>query len=260
MGNKPSKFDMLPTLDAHAHLSPKHSPEELQGCGAVLAMTLSLKEAGLVADRRDARVVWGAGCHPRSQEAQAAFEVERFRDLVEQAAIVGEIGLDGGSRVPFEVQRRTFRAILKVLAEAPRLASIHSDRATAAVVEELSRQPVSIPVLHRWTGTALETQRAVELGCYFSIHSAVARHSKFRNHVPPERILIESDQGYRDPPGAIPSRIEWVEHLVAQQYELDVDEVRRLVWQNFSKILEQQSTKSRFPPYFTGIIQRVTKC
>ncbi|MCX6096462.1 MAG: TatD family hydrolase [Candidatus Bipolaricaulota bacterium] len=53
----------------------------------------------------------------------------------------------------------------------------------------------------------------------------VVRESKFRTAVPPERILVESDHGWADPPAAIPCRIEWVEHLVAQQLGSSVGEV-----------------------------------
>jgi TatD DNase family protein len=227
-----------------------------EGTGAVLAMTLSLDEAKLARVRQDRRIAWGVGCHPRFREAQQSFDIEQFRELAEQMAFVGEVGLDTGSRVPLELQLRTFRAVLGVLTGLPRLVSIHSYRATGLVIEELRRQPVAIPVLHWWTGTAAETQQAVELGCYFSINSAVARHSKFRNWVPPERVLVESDHGYVDPPDAIPCRIEWVEHLVAQQYNMEVSEVRRMVWRNLSAILNLTSTGALFPTFFGKAIQK----
>ena len=80
------------------------------------------------------------------------------------------------------------------------------------------------------------------LGCYFSIHSAVARHSKFRTRVPSERVLIESDHGYRDPPAAIPCRVEWVEHLVAQKFGFEVKSVRLLAWRNLATIIRETGT------------------
>jgi TatD DNase family protein len=248
---------VLPTLDAHAHLDPKRSPGEFDSSGAVLAMTLSLNEAAIALDRRDARLAWGVGCHPRFLKAQEAFEKDRFRELAKRAAFVGEVGLDTGSRVPLELQLRTFRSVLEVVAELPRPVSIHSYRATGLVLEELRRQPVAAPVLHWWTGTAAETQQAVALGCYFSIHSAVARHSKFRSRVPPERVLLESDHGYADPPEAIPCRIEWVEHLVAQQYKLDVCEVRKLAWRNFFNILEKTGARPLLPEHFATLLSDI---
>ena len=43
-------MERLPSLDAHAHLGPKRTADEVADSGAVLAMTLSLDEAALVAD------------------------------------------------------------------------------------------------------------------------------------------------------------------------------------------------------------------
>ena len=94
----------LPSLDAHAHLDPSRTAPELASSGAVLAMTLSLKEAALAVDRHDPYIVWGVGCHPRKRIAQDAFDSDRFSELVGKSAIVGEIGLDSGSRVPLELQ------------------------------------------------------------------------------------------------------------------------------------------------------------
>jgi TatD DNase family protein len=247
----------LPTLDSHAHLSSDRPPEILDSTGSVLAMTLSLAEAEHAFNHRRPNIAWGVGCHPRFQEAQAAFSVDTFRELVGRTAIVGEIGLDTGSRVPMVVQLKNFRATLGVVASQPRLVSIHSYRATGLVLAELRRIPVSTPVLHWWTGSAAQTSEAVELGCYFSIHSAVARHSKFYTRLPPERILLESDHSYSDPPAAIPCRIEWVEHLVAQRLGIDVLEVRKLSWRNFARIIQDNGTTDLLPGLFVQILADV---
>lgn len=247
-------MNTLPSLDAHAHIDPARTAHELAESGAVLAMTLSLEEAALVLGRRDLPIAWGVGCHPRRLKAQESFNTERFGQMVEQTAIVGEVGLDAGSRVPHATQLRTFRHALAVIAESPRLVSIHSYRATELIIRELRRRPIAVPVLHWWTGSVQETREAVALGCYFSIHSAVARHSKFRSAVPPERLLIESDVGYRDPPAAIPFRIGWVEHLVAQQYGLDAQDLRRIVWQNLAHITRETDTGRLLPEPLAALV------
>jgi TatD DNase family protein len=251
-------METLPTLDAHAHLDQHWTSQELIDTGRVLAMTLSLNEATLVVDRDEPHIMWGVGCYPRHPKAQDGFDAVQFKALVERTAIVGEVGLDTGSRVPLEKQLSTFRQVLEIVADLPRLVSIHSYRATGLVIEELRHTPVAVPVLHWWTGTADETQEAVALGCYFSIHSAVARHSKFRTRVPPERILIESDHGYNDPPAAIPCRIQWVEYLVGQQLKMEVKDIRHLVWQNLATIIQVTVTLALFSDAFTTILAEVS--
>ncbi len=211
-------------------------------------MTLSLEEAAGAVRRREPLIAWGVGCHPRMVKAQAAFDLDAFGALAEKAAIVGEIGLDvRWSKVPIEDQLSTFRHALAVVAKMPRIVSIHSFTSTALVLEELRRTPIAAPILHWWTGTAAETREAVALGCYFSVHSAVARRSVFHTAVPPERILVESDHGWADPPAAIPCRVEWVEHLLSAQLKCPRESVRQLVWRNLATIVRETGTRRLLP-------------
>ena len=248
---------MLPTLDCHAHLDPSLSPGEFSSSGAVLAMSISLAEAEKSLERQDPFIVWGVGCHPRLLRYQEAFDPDIFQQYAEKALIIGEVGLDTGSRVPLETQLTTFRQVLRTAATLRKIISIHSCQAIALVLCELQKCPIDFPVMHGWSGNVAETKLAVEMGCYFSIHSQVARNSKFRLHVPSDRILVESDHGYNDPPAAIPCRVGWVEYLVAQQYQLDVTELRRLVWRNFSRIVHGSGIFSKLSAPMQVYIQEV---
>lgn len=250
---------VIPTLNSHAHINASQSQADLSASGAVLAMSLSLEEAERAFQRSNSLIAWGVGCHPRFLHSQEVFDANRFRSLVEQTAIVGEVGMDSGSRVPLEMQRRIFRQVLEIIAGKPRLVSIHSYQATGLVLQELQHCPIAVPVLHWWTGNVAETKKAVELGCYFSIHSAVARHSKFRLHVPQDRVLVESDHGYSDPPAAIPCRIEWVEYLAAQQYRMGVKDFRRLAWTNLWRIFCETKTSQMLPTAMADILEKVVK-
>jgi TatD DNase family protein len=245
---EPDLMPPLPTLDTHAHFSPTRSAEELAAAGAVLAMTLSLQAAAEAA-------AWGVGCHPRSPKAQGSFNPVRFRDLAARSAVVGEIGLDTSSRIPLQLQLHTFRQILEILSTMPRILSIHSYSASGLVLQELRRTPVSAPILHCWTGSDTETREAVGLGCYFSIHPSIARHSKFRTLVPRERLLFESDQGEEPSPAAIPHRIQQAEERIARQLGMEPEAVRQLGWQNFAALLRQTATRELLPPGLVEIAE-----
>ncbi len=245
-------MSILPTLDAHAHLDPEKPSAELADSGAVLAMTFSIQRAIVAIERHDAMIAWGVGCHPRFVQAQESFDIEQFSELAARTAIIGEVGLDSGSRVESKTQLRVFRKILEFVSQNPRLVSIHSYGSTGAVLKELKRSPISVPVLHWWTGSVAETQEATELGCYFSIHSQVARQSKFHNWVPLDRVLVESDHGLKDPPAGLPPRIEWTEHLVAQQYQIGVAVLRQIVWRNLARIFQAVHNLEYLP---AGLIQ-----
>jgi TatD DNase family protein len=64
---------------------------------------------------------------------------------------------------------QTLPGVPAVLADEPRIVSLHSYRATEQVLGELSLRPVPGVVLHWWLGSVTATRRAVERGCYFSV-------------------------------------------------------------------------------------------
>ena len=55
------------------------------------------------------------------------------------------------------------------------------------------------PILHWFSGTTRELDRAIDLGCWFSVGPAMLRGEKVRrlaNRMPRDRILTESDGPY----------------------------------------------------------------
>jgi hypothetical protein len=67
-------------------------------------------------------------------------------------------------------------------------------------------------------------------------------------------LLVESDHGWADPPAAIPCRVEWVEHLLAQQLGVSREEVRCLAWQNLAAIIRATGTRQLLPEPLAAIL------
>ena len=241
----------LPPLDTHAHINPRTSPADLEGLSAaIFAMTRSLEEATLVKYRADTHVVWAVGCHPGVVRAQKAFDASRFADLLRGAAAAGELGLDGTSAVAMDRQREVLRAALSELVAQPRIVSLHSHRAQASLLDELERTPVTGSVLHWWLGSAAETKRAVELGCYFSVNAMMVARPGALDAVPPDRILTETDHPYGDrkgPAPRLPGRVENVEAVLARRWGVEQAQARVHVWQNFARLVGQTSSGRLLP-------------
>ena len=235
-----------PTLDAHAHLDASAPAQEIARAGFVLAMTLSADEAAVALARRDARVVWGIGCHPRRARAVRAFDRERFAKLASLTPVVGEIGLDATSRVPREEQLAAFRGALTVARELGRVVSVHPHKTSDAVLAELQRRRPPAVILHWWSGDARQTRRAVRLGCYFSVHRAVARRLVWRE-VPRERLLIESDLGYAEPASAAPLQVARTERLLAARIAADPAEIRAGAWRALAELIRGTDTLRLWP-------------
>jgi len=241
-------------LDCHAHISPTVRPVDLERLDAcVVAVTRSLGEFEMVSKRKDSRIAWALGAHPAVIEAHRNFSVERLRPLLAKASVVGEVGLDGRCKVPINTQQETLEAILACLSESPRLASVHSVSATGPVLELLADNPVPGIILHWWKGTKVETLRAIELGCYFSVNAAEASRPRVLDLVPMERVLTETDHPFGDREEGSerrPGRVSLIEKALAREWNIVPTEVRRRVWRNFFQLASEVGGEALLPSGF----------
>ena len=241
---------VLPPLDLHAHVGTEIDAAELSALQAIVfAVTRSLDEAEQALKRSDGTTIWGVGCHPGLVGGQKAFDAERFRVLVEATPYVGELGLDGASRVPMDLQRHTLSGALAVLKQSPRITSLHSYKATSEILSLIAEYPQPGLILHWWLGTKRETARAVELGCYFSMNRSSVRRGDLLAWIPLDRVLPETDHPFGDK-GRGPRRpgeVGHVEAVLAEAHGLSLDDIRRRTWQTLASIVQETRTGRRFP-------------
>lgn len=150
------------------------------------------------------------GLHPQLV-AERAGELPLFEALLPQARYVGEVGLDAGPRFyrSFPEQERVFDRILRACAEqGGKILTVHSVRAVTKVLRHIE---AAMPpergrtILHWFTGTPAEAQRAIALGCYFSINREMLHSAKHRQLVaalPLDRLLTETDGPFVEVEGA----------------------------------------------------------
>ena len=240
----------LPPLDLHAHVDTAIEATQLTALQAIVfAVTRSLDEAEQALKRSDRTTIWGVGCHPGLVGVQKAFDPKRFRALSEMTPYVGEIGLDGASRVPMDLQRETLASALSVLQKVPRITSLHSYKATNEIMRMIAAYPQPGLILHWWLGTESETYRAVELGCYFSVNRSSARRAELLSIIPLDRVLPETDHpfGNKGPGLQRPGDVGHVEAALAEAHCLSRAEIRRQTWRNLASIVRQSRTGQLLP-------------
>ena len=143
------------------------------------------------------RIRTALGLHPQIAH-QRYQELGLFDALLSEAKYVGEIGLDGGSgfKDHWDVQLKAFRHILNAVNHAGgRIMSIHSRASATAVLDELKGID-GTPVLHWFTGTKNQLNRAIDMGCWFSVGPAMLNAKKgveLVSIIPRDRILTETD-------------------------------------------------------------------
>lgn len=151
----------------------------------------------VVGDRRRVRVA--LGLHPELV-AQRHGEVALLCGLIGEARYVGEIGLDGSPphRASMDLQKTVLDRILGGCAkQGGRILSLHSRGAADQVVDALERQPAAgTPILHWFSGTRRQLDRAIRIGCWFSVGPAMLRSANGRAlaaAMPLDRMLTETD-------------------------------------------------------------------
>ena len=193
-------------IDFHAHLDLYPDPHAVvRECRKrslhVLSVTTTpsawIGTASLVGPRD--RIRTALGLHPELAE-QRRFELSLFDELLPRVRYVGEVGLDGcnGPRKFWQDQTAVFEHVLRSCAGiGGRILSVHSRRATSPVLDYLEDyQAAGVAILHWFSGSTRELERAIELGCWFSVGPAMTGSKKGRElagSIPRDRILTETD-------------------------------------------------------------------
>jgi len=193
-------------IDFHCHLDLYPNPKEiLDGITNHKCFVLSVTTTPLAWEGTNAiinnnpYVKIAAGLHPELVKSRY-HELTKLCELLSETNYVGEIGIDGSiqNESSLGLQEKAFATIIK---ECERLGgkilSIHSRGAVATVIEHLNiPNRKSTPVLHWFAGTLKEIDKAINIGCWFSVNSPMLNSKKGHSLIqliPRNRILTETD-------------------------------------------------------------------
>lgn len=198
-------------IDFHCHIDLYRDPRavlaEAEARGVyILAVTTTPKawkgNRKLIGDRQRVRI--GLGLHPELV-AERHSEIALWEHFLHETKYVGEVGLDGSPayRASWDLQQKTLSRILRACAGAGgRVISLHSRRAATAVLDAIEAEPqAGIPILHWFTGSQRELERAIGLGCWFSVGPAMLRSEAGRRTaaaMPSDRLLTETDAPFSE--------------------------------------------------------------
>mgnify|MGYP001304349842 CR=1 FL=1 len=239
-------------MDLHCHvdLYPDHSKilSDIENSGfyvlSVTTVPSAFKGTAALTDKLD-NCKTALGLHPQLAH-QRYNELSLFDSLCDDTRYIGEIGLDGskGYAEHMEVQQVVFEHILNKCCEFDdKILTIHSLNAVDKVLELLSIYPeAGTPILHWFLATKKQVDRAVELGCYFSVGPAMlnsARARKVISWLPQDRILLETDGPFAKTEGRLifPSDVVLVVRFLSGIWVKPVSQVNSMIKSNFKKIV-----------------------
>ena len=190
-------------------------------------------------------ILTGLGLHPQLAHERLN-ELELFDQFLAETGYIGEIGLDGGQEF-----RRHWRSQVIVIehvlarcrAAGGRIMSLHSRRASGAVLDYLEKFPeAGTPVLHWFSGSSGDLERAISLGCWFSVGPAMLANEKGRAlaaAMPRERVLTESDGPFArlDGESVMPWHVEKGIAELSRIWDLPAKEVEENLHQNLERLV-----------------------
>lgn len=193
-------------IDFHCHLDLYRQPSEIaEECARRQMYLLSVTttpcawQGTTALAKYSNRIRTALGLHPQLA-AQRKHELSQFDELLPETRYVGEVGLDGGDEYKgtWDDQTAVFSHILRRCCDVGgRILSIHSRRATSSVLDHIEAHAgCGIPVMHWYSGTHKELDRAVKLGCWFSVGPAMLASRKGTEcllRMPRGRVLTETD-------------------------------------------------------------------
>lgn len=199
------------------------------------------------------RIRTALGLHPQLAGERKG-ELPLFDTLLPQVRYVGEIGLDGAPefRQSWQDQLAVFEHILSRCAKAGgRIMSIHSRRASGQVLDCLDKEPLAgTPVLHWFSGSFRDLDRAAKLGCWFSVGPAMlagGKGSELVKRMPRERVLTETDGPFAQVDGA--SALPWHAEIalkgLSDLWSASLDDVKETINLNLRNLLSKHDARGQ---------------
>jgi len=244
-----------PLVDAHCHIDLFERPAEIVAAAERdRVYTIAVTNAPSVFEHtqnlvRGSRYVRAAlGLHPELVATHAK-ELSRFLSYISRTRYIGEVGLDyvTSDQENRASQRKVFGSILGLCAEAgSKVLTIHSRRAAKDVIAAIGESFPGKAIMHWFTGTRKELEKAIRVGLYFSVNPAMASSERGKLLVaamPPERVLTETDGPFVQIQNrrATPADVKAVLPILASMWQIDVPTVQARLIANFRRLLEDAS-------------------
>ncbi len=138
------------------------------------------------------------GYHPELV-AKYSNQFPQFVELIDKANYVGEVGLDKykKSDVDYFEQKIMFKKIIDLCAQKKdKIITIHSRKAEKDVIDIIGNHFPGKIILHWYSGSLRELEKALEYDFYFSINfpmTTSASGKKIIEAIPINRLLLETD-------------------------------------------------------------------
>jgi TatD DNase family protein len=248
-------------IDTHCHLDHKQFDEDRSEAAArafadgmthlvIPAIEPSRFDEVLALAESDERIFCGMGIHPHDALKASDEALARVEELSYGAKVraIGEIGLDYHyDFAPREVQHEAFRKQLQIAKRRNLPVIVHNRESDDDLMNILDdEQDGSLRgVLHCFSGTPEQAERAVQLGFHISFTGNItfkkSTLSETVSTVPMDKLMIETDAPYMSP---VPHRGKRNEPAFVRLVAEKVAEIRSMTLDDV--LLQTSNNAKRF--------------
>lgn len=241
-------------VDMHCHVDLYPSPSEIirecenNGIRTIAVTTTPKAWPGNKHFTNKSKYVRPAlGLHPELVPERSG-EFDLFDTYLHEAKYVGEVGLDGrtANRYSLELQSEILSQILSACSKiGGKILSLHGARAWSELLDLLEKHlnfTRCRAILHWFTGSKKQLERAMDMGCYFSLNINSFHSKNIQNilkTLAPDRVLTETDGpfvkiGQRS---ARPEDVSFVVKQCAQFWSITPNEAANRILNNCRQIV-----------------------
>ena len=248
-------------FDTHAHLDDQAFDADrselldalpTQGLALVMnpGCSLSSSRNADALSRQYDYLYAAVGSHPDAADEVTEAVLEQYRQLVQanpKIKAIGEIGLDYHYEdIPRELQKKAFRAQMKLAEELNLPVIVHERDAHADAMEILDEFPTVTGVFHCYSGSAEMAKELVKRGWYIGFTGVLTfknakKAVEVAKTLPHDRLVLETDcpymapepfRGKRNHPGYLYRMTE----QLAQIWDLPVEQVQSITLENGKRL------------------------
>ena len=248
-------------FDTHAHLDDQAFDADrseildalpTQGLALVMnpGCSLSSSRNADALSRQYDYLYAAVGSHPDAADEVTETVLEQYRQLVQanpKIKAIGEIGLDYHYEdIPRELQKKAFRAQMKLAEELKLPVIVHERDAHADAMEILDEFPTVTGVFHCYSGSAEMAKELVKRGWYIGFTGVLTfknakKAVEVAKTLPHDRLVLETDcpymapepfRGKRNHPGYLYRMAE----QLAQIWDLPVEQVQSITLENGKRL------------------------
>jgi len=184
------------------------------------------------------------GFHPELIEKYQKY-IPQMWSLIDEAKYIGEVGLDYKVAINSKaIQLSFFESLIHKCNDlGGKVLTIHSRNSVDDVLSIIGSKFNSKFILHWYSGSLKNIDIAVANGAYFSINNAMFNSNnglKVINHIPTDRLLLESDYPFVVNKNKIPFRVTDINTIVinlANLKNMNYGEMLNILNNNFRTLL-----------------------